>query len=702
MKNSDYDHPAFPFTALVGQDKLKLALILNAIQPGIMGVLIRGQKGTAKSTAARSFSYLLPPRRVVRNCRFHCDPDATGARLCHECRAKKENNIELETELIKVPFVTIPINTSEDSLIGSIDFEHALKSGQVNFQPGLLARANRGILYIDEVNLLDDHLVNMLLDVAASGINIIEREGISYSHPSEFILIGTMNPEEGELRPQFLDRFGLCVHVAATSVINKRIEILVRRNAFEEDPVAFREKWSTAESDERQSIERAVKLYGQIKITGENLGRVAQICRSASVAGHRADIVMEKTAKAIAAYAGRTELRDRDIQLAAMMALPHRARDTIQDAIIAEKKAKSNNEGEMPGYEGSGGVQEREELFPGGKKSTMQQDDSGSEQLNMNQDEGQNESEKDYDEDLDQLSNPSGDYKNRISAVGRVIPVSIKSIYHHCTPASKKSSGRRQKSLSLLKRGRYIRATMQRRNNDLAFDATIRTAAPHQRYREKNYLAISIEKQDIREKIRESKTSTLLIFVVDASGSMGLKLMTETKGAVLHLLQEAYEKRDRVCLIAFKGSGSALLLPPTNSVELAKRRLEELPAGGKTPLCAGILQGFKIAKECIRRNNDMMPLLIIITDGRANVGADPRYPQIGRNATHIYEELYHVADTIHEETRLKSIIIDAEERDQCSLGASQRLSMHMGAKYIVLEEIRSSYIASAVRIGMEN
>jgi magnesium chelatase subunit D len=238
---------------------------------------------------------------------------------------------------------------------------------------------------------------------------------------------------------------------------------------------------------------------------------------------------------------------------------------------------------------------------------------------------------------------------------------------------------------------------MHRRNNDIALDATIRSAAPHQLHRDKNSLAISIETQDIREKVREHKTSSLLIFVVDASGSMGTRLMTETKGAIIYLLLEAYEKRDKVCLIAFKGTTSELLLPATNSVELAKKRLEELPTGGKTPLCAGLLHGFKIARDTLHRNKDIMPLLIIITDGRANVGVDPRYPQIGRNTGHIYEELYLVADRVHAETRLKSVVIDAEEKRTCTFGTAQTLSERLNAKYIVLDELRSGSIAKAVQ-----
>jgi magnesium chelatase subunit D len=698
MKGNEFTYPVFPFTALVGQESLKLALIINAIHPGVMGVLIRGQKGTAKSTAARALANLLPPIKAVSGCQCHCDPDAPDHFLCEECRAKKEKKHKLDADVIKAPFVTLPINTTETSLVGSIDFEHALKTGEVRCQHGVLANAHRGILYIDEVNLLDDNLVDLLLDAAASGINIVEREGISYVHPSRFILIGTMNPEEGELRPQFLDRFGLCVQIDSESDIDKRVEILIRRNAFDEDPIAFCTKWSSEEKNLSKRIEEAAKRFRQIPVSEKSLDAIARICRSAGVAGHRADIIMAKTARAIAAYNGRTAINDFDIELAAFLALPHRARETFED-VMSGKNAKyaSNNPGEQPQYETVHGTLHREELFPGAKRTRGRQEEDGREQLNMNRQERQSSSADDTCEDPNEATQHSTSYKNRIFPAGRIIPIRVKDIYRKCDTTSRKASGRRQKSLVPNKRGRYIRSTMHRESNDIALDATIRSAAPHQLHREKNSLAISIETHDIREKVRENKTSSLLIFVVDASGSMGTHLMTETKGAIIYLLLEAYEKRDKVCLIAFKGNSSELLLPATNSVELAKKRLEDLPTGGKTPLCAGLLHGYKIARDTMHRNKDITPLLIIITDGRANVGADPKYPQVGRNTGHIYEELYLVADSIHAETRLKSIVIDAEEKRTCTFGTARTLSERLNAKYIVLDEIRSGSIAKAVQ-----
>ena len=332
MRNSKLN---FPFTAIVGQEKMKLALVLNAINPRLSGVLIRGEKGTAKSTAVRSLAMLLPTLKVVDGCAFHCDPDIPH-KVCMNCRKKLDEGAELGVDERQTFVVNLPVNATEDRVVGTLDLEHAIKKGEKRFEPGVLADANRGILYVDEVNLLDDHIVDVLLDSAAMGVNSIEREGVSYTHPAEFILVGTMNPEEGELRPQLLDRFGLCVQIEGISDPEQRVEVVRRWVGFEENPKAFIKDWSDAEAKLREQIAHARELLPQVKISDDLLHKIARLSIEIGVDGHRADIIMMKTAKTTAAFHQRTEVTFDDLEESADMALQHRVRrrpfeDTVLD-----------------------------------------------------------------------------------------------------------------------------------------------------------------------------------------------------------------------------------------------------------------------------------------------------------------------------------------------------------------------------------
>ncbi|GIV63258.1 MAG: ATP-binding protein [Chloroflexota bacterium] len=315
----------YPFTAIVGQERMKRALVLNAVDPRIGGVLIRGERGTAKSTAARALAALLPHVRVVADCRFGCDPDSPST-WCTECRERHARGEELPVTTRATPFVNLPISATEDRVVGTLDIEKAIQKGERAFEPGVLAAANRGLLYIDEVNLLDDHVVDVLLDSAAMGMNIIEREGISFSHPARFILVGTMNPEEGDLRPQLLDRFALSVEIYGIRDARERVQIMERNLAFEANPEAFRQQWLPKEEELSRQIERARRLIDQVGYTSRDLLSIAQLTASLNVDGHRADLVILKAARAQAAFDGRTAINGRDIALAAELALPHRLR----------------------------------------------------------------------------------------------------------------------------------------------------------------------------------------------------------------------------------------------------------------------------------------------------------------------------------------------------------------------------------------
>lgn len=313
----------YPFTAIVGQERMKRALVLNAVDPRIGGVLIRGERGTAKSTAARALAALLPKVAVVKDCRFGCDPDQPTT-WCTECRERVERDESLPVELRATAFVNLPVSATEDRVVGTLDIEKAIQKGERHFEPGVLAAANRGLLYIDEVNLLDDHVVDVLLDSAAMGMNIVEREGISFSHPARFILVGTMNPEEGDLRPQLLDRFALSVEIHGIRDARERVLIMERNLEFETDPEAFRKKWLPKEEELSRQIENARTLVDQVTYTQRDLLSIAALSASLNVDGHRGDLVILKTARAHAAFEGRKKITDRDIALAAELALPHR------------------------------------------------------------------------------------------------------------------------------------------------------------------------------------------------------------------------------------------------------------------------------------------------------------------------------------------------------------------------------------------
>ncbi len=678
MKNKKYRPPVFPFTALVGQDLLKTALILNAINPNLCGVLIRGDKGTAKSTAVRALANLLPEIEEVENCPFHCHP-YDPLRMCESCRERFEKGEKLPIVKTKVRVVDLPLNTTEDRLVGSIDFEYAIKTGEKRFQPGILAEANRGIIYIDEVNLLEDHLVDILLDTAVSGVNVVEREGISFTHPSRYILIATMNPEEGDIRPQFLDRFGLCVSVTGLDDPYLRMEVALRREEFDQDPEGFIRKWKPKEDELRERILKARFLLPQVSITEEQRKQIAWIGMMNMVSGHRADILIEKTARTIAAWRGRKEVFEDDIRLASELVLLHRRREV--DELKPQRHPQAIQENQR-GEE----LREQKELRE--KEASSEQGSGTAPQEGVGRQSPTERPPQPHPGNADTFSGRGMEIAHeQVFKIGKPVQISTKEIKFARDTLKRNQSGRRVMTRTSNRTGRYVRATTERLNNDLAFDATLRAAAPYQKHRPKTHLAINIKDQDIREKVRMKKTSNLLLFVVDASGSMGTKLMAETKGAIFALLLEAYQKRDKVGLIAFRGMKADVLLPPTNSIELAKKLLEELPTGGKTPLGHGLLTAYQVLKRELAREPDLLPLLIVVTDGRANVGLDKNKYYEGPQFGEIYREIYEICRLIQKEQRVRSLVIDAEEKRLGSFGRSKKLAQALNAKYYVLEEL---------------
>ena len=645
----------YPFSSIVGQEQMKCALILNAINPGIGGVLIRGEKGTAKSTAARALARLLPERSVVDGCIFGCDP-ADHKRLCPDCR-KKITDLKSRSAPMRV--VELPISATEDKVVGSLDIGHALKSGEMKFEPGILAEANRNILYVDEVNLLNDHIVDVLLDAAAMGMNIIEREGVSYSHPSSFILIGTMNPEEGELRPQLLDRFGLCVDIEGIRDVETRVEVIRRRQAYESCPETFIPAWEPQEEELRKRILTAKDLLPRVRVPDDILRMIAQVCIDMAVDGHRADITMMKTGATIAAWNNRTEVNEEDVREAAGLVLSHRMR----------RKPFSDQQMDKQKMEQSIRNAGKEHKHP--------------EQNN-----------EPHDTPHPKESRVPDSSTTTASAEGvpfRVDPQRL-ALPQRMDRARRDGNGKRSTTES--RDGRYVRSRVpEKPNADIALDATIRAAAPFQNGRAGD-LAIKIQPSELREKVRERKTGNTILFVVDASGSMGAQQrMTAVKGAILSLLIDAYQKRDRVGLVVFRGAGAEILLPPTSSVELARKYMQTLPVGGKTPLAAGLAKGLEVLQreQAVRRNT--IPRLILISDGKANVG-------MGVSGTRSpLEDAKEVASHIRDE-RIPSLVIDPDQ-SFLSFGFAESLSDELGARYIRLDDLEAGQLAGLVKgIGM--
>ena len=665
--------PRFPFTAIVGQTPMKRALLLNAINPRIGGVLVRGKKGTAKSTAVRSLAALLPEVPVVPGCSYSCQPDAPQE-VCQWCRQAGRTGGSAARQ---VRIVDLPVGATEDRLVGSLDIEQAIKSGEKNFEPGLIAAAHRGILYIDEVNLLNDHLVDVLLDAAAMGRNYVEREGISVSHDAEFMLVGTMNPEEGDLRPQLLDRFGLAVEVDGVFEPAERREVVRRRMAFESAPFNFMDSWAEAEQAERDRLLSSQRLLAEVIVPDDILELITDICAEYQVDGLRGDIVMYKTASTIAAYEGRTVVDVDDVREAALMALLHRQRRQPfqQPHLVTEQldNMLEDFQNQQRDREPSADSDSRNEDLP---------DDSDREPDPPEED-GEDSPDSGLGDEWFEVGDPYAVQNLQVQPPDR---------------RARRSSGRRVTTVSGTSVGRYVGARVpEGPASDLALDATLRAAAPHQQSRrtsvESDTSALLVEPWDVREKVRETHTGSLILFVVDASGSMGAqRRMVAVKGAVMSLLLDAYQRRDRVGLIAFRGTGAELLLPPTSSVEMAQWCLQEMPTGGRTPLARALYVAMETLETERLKDRDVLPLLVLLSDGRANVSlAGDQLTQLAAGDV----EVQNLGRTISD-AKIPAVVVDTEQ-DFIKLGLAQGIADSMSARCIKLEELAAESLADAVR-----
>ena len=658
--------PEFPFSAVVGHADLRLALLLNAIHPGIGGVLVRGEKGTAKSTIVRALAALLPQQLVVEGCRFRCDatapdpgcPDGphrsdtderaasaeararhaeelaehrrlsgmTADELMAEARRQHPDASDFRIELAarvlaehaaagpppvpvtplrrvvpfrleRAPLVELPVGATEDRLVGSLDLERVLQEGKSAFRPGLLARAHRGVLYVDEVNLLPDHLVDSLLDAAAMGRVHVERDGVSVTHAARFLLVGTMNPEEGELRPQLLDRFGLAVEVRAARDVDTRVEVVRRRMAFEADPGRFAAQWADAERSAAEAIEAAQQKLPAVGLPDAELRRIASVCAAFEVDGMRADLVIAHAARAHAALRGAGEVEEEDVRVAARLALPHRRRrDPFDEPGIDEQALEDALDDAAPPPD------DPPEPPDGGGAPPPERSPESS------QDSADGPAER-----------PAGDGASRAapppSAPFRARLLQVPGL-------GEGAPGKRSRART--DSGRVVRATgsAPRRAGDLHLPATVVAAAQSGRHTAGSRLSVQVG--DLRGAVREGREGNLVLFAVDASGSMAARQrMSAVTGAVLSLLRDAYQRRDKVGLVTFRAGGAEVALPPTSSVPAAQARLAHLRTGGRTPLADGLLRARKVLQVERLRDPRRRPLLVVLTDGRATVAARP-------------------------------------------------------------------------------
>ncbi|MDT0397768.1 MULTISPECIES: putative cobaltochelatase [Streptomyces] len=649
----------FPFTAVVGQDDLRLALLLNAVSPQVGGVLVRGEKGTAKSTTVRALSALLPDVTVVPGCRFSCAPSAPDPG-CPDGPHEGGGGAGRPARMVE-----LPVGASEDRLVGALDIERALAEGVKAFEPGLLADAHRGLLYVDEVNLLHDHLVDLLLDAAAMGASYVEREGVSVRHASKFLLVGTMNPEEGELRPQLLDRFGLTVEVAASREPDQRVEVVRRRLAYDDDPAGFAARWAEEEAAVRARIVAARELLPSVRLGDGALRQIAATCAAFEVDGMRADIVMARTATALAAWAGRTDVLAEDVRQAALLALPHRRRRNPFDAPGLDEDKLDETLEESGGGDGpdtdpdgpdGGGGQPPAEGPEGGGDAGAPAEEPGEPQ-------------------------PAGAGSGERSPVGAAEPFRTKVL--SVPGIGEGAAGRRSRA-----RTEHGRTTGARRPRGaltkLHLAATVQAAAPHQRARGRSGPGLVVRRDDLRQARREGRESNLVLFVVDASGSMAARQrMGAVKGAVVSLLLDAYQRRDKVGLVTFRGSAADVALPPTSSVDAAAARLESLPTGGRTPLAAGLLKAHDVLRVERLRDPARRALVVVVTDGRATGGTEP--VALASRAARLF-----AAEGV------ASVVVDCES-GPVRLGLAGRLAGELGGSAVTLDELRADSIAGLVK-----
>ena len=621
----------FPFAAICGMEKAKEAILLTLVNPYAGGLLLSGEKGTGKSTLMRS-----------------------------------------ARELVDAPWVEVPISTTEDRLFGSIDAEEAIRSGHKKLLPGLIDEADGGLIYIDDANLLRDDLLSAILNIREAGSYRLERDGLSETRNTRFTVLSVMNPESGTLSSSSLDRFGLFCQVDSADDDDTRIEIIRRVLAFEKDGIAFREKWQTETDALKARISQARNTLKTVEVSPAMIQLAAVYTLKAHVAGHRADIYLIEAARAEAALAGRAFVMPKDLEKAAEFVLPHRMRKAEETQPDTPEQQPDQPQEQPPDQEKN---QQPEEQQPSSENDFSQPEMPEPPQTDTEDASGNEE----QNPDNAQLSNPKGASRERVDAADLKVNLPPMWIEPAKDRKPKKGSGKRSLTMTDLMQGRYVRAEIPKsKTSDIAFDATLRAAAPYQKARPSNGCAVVIRKDDLRSKVREKRTGNIFLFVVDASGSMGARERMKTvKGVIFKILLDAYQKRDRVGMIAFRKKQAEVLLPVTRSVDFAQKKLATMPTGGKTPLAKGLLKAEDVLDMLYRQDANQDPVVILITDGRAtsplNKGTNP------------------VTDAMEEAKRigkrgLPVAVIDTES-GFIKLGLAKKLAKEMGASYFQVDKI---------------
>ena len=620
----------FPFAAICGMEKAKEAILLTLVNPFAGGLLLSGEKGSGKSTLVRS-----------------------------------------ARELVDAPWVEIPISVTEDRLFGSIDAEEAIRSGHKKLLPGLIDEADKGIIYMDDVNLLRDDLLSAVLNIREAGGYRLERDGLSEERKTAFTVLAVMNPDSGTLSASSLDRFGLFAEADPSCDEQARQEIIRRVLAFEKDGIAFRAQWQEETEALKKKVEEARNALGSVEVSDAMVQLAAVYTLKAHVAGHRADIYLIEAARAEAALAGRKYVLPKDLEKAAEFVLPHRMRKA------EEQEAPAENQ-ETPPQE-----EQKQENDPPREKEEQTSENEFSHpptpQPPQIDTEDTNDSSHEQNEDNAKMANPRGQSRERIDDADLHVNLPPMWIEPSKDRKPKKGSGKRSLTMTDLMQGRYVRAEIPRaKTSDIAFDATLRAAAPYQRARPSNGCAVVIRKEDLRSKVREKRTGNIFLFVVDASGSMGARERMKTvKGVIFKILLDAYQKRDRVGMVAFRKKQAEVLLPVTRSVDFAQKKLASMPTGGKTPLAKGLLKAEDVLDMLYRQDANQDPVVILITDGRAtsplNKGTNP--------VTDAMEEAKRIG-----RRHIPVAVIDTES-GFIKLGLAKKLAKAMGASYFQVDKI---------------